>query len=200
MLENFQRSGHPIFRCTSALERGHWKNKEGGRTTIQFTASDDNVQLILKMVITVNQLSLYGAEADLIRELPVDQRAPRKPVALGQMEQEILTQPPFAEVQAGDERQWDLLQDYEQRFEKLQEDQKLSKLCSAEGGNLVEVGQLFYALPSPNGAKNHSLCREHTLPRDVQETCAKGWIEGDARFGPASDISLQETWEIRRWS
>ena len=98
----FQRSGHPIFRCTSALERGHLKSKGGGRTTIHFTASDDNVQLILKMVISVNQLSLNGAVADLIKELPVDQRAPGKPVALDQMEQEILTQPPLAEVQADD--------------------------------------------------------------------------------------------------
>ena len=118
MLENFQRSGHSIFRCTSALERGHLKSKGGGRTTIQFTVSDDNVQLLLKFVISVNQLNLYQAEAHLIRELPVDQRAPGKPVALGQMEQEIITQPPLAEVQARDERQWDLLQDYEQRFEK----------------------------------------------------------------------------------
>ena len=54
-------------------------------------------------------------------------------------EQEILTQPPLAEVQANEERQGSLLQDYEQRFEKLPEDQKLSKLCSEAGLNLVEV-------------------------------------------------------------
>ena len=39
---------------------------------------------------------------------------------------------------------------------KLPEDQKLSKLCSEASLNLVEVGQLFYALPSQNGAKNQS--------------------------------------------
>ena len=47
------------------------------------------------MVISVNQLSLYGAVADLIEELPDDQRAPGKPVAIDQMEQEILTQISF---------------------------------------------------------------------------------------------------------
>ena len=31
-----------------------------------FTASDDNVQLLFKMVISVNQLSLHGSVADLI--------------------------------------------------------------------------------------------------------------------------------------
>ena len=49
----------------------------------------------------------------MIQELPVDQRAPGKLVALDQMEQENLTQPHFAEVQADEERQGNLLQDYE---------------------------------------------------------------------------------------
>ena len=107
----------------------------------------------------VNQVSLYGAIADMIQELPEDQVAPWRPVASDQMEQEILTQPPIAEVQANDQRQGNPVQDYERRFEKLPEDQKLSKLCSEACLNLVEVGQLFCALPSPIGAKNGSLCQ-----------------------------------------
>ena len=79
------------------------------------------------------------------------------------------------------------MQDCEQRFEKLK---KLSKLCSEAGLNLVEVGQFFYAHPSPNGAKNLSSCREYTLLRGEKGTCAKGWIESDARFSPVSDIEV----------
>ena len=57
-----------------------------------------------------------------------------KPAASGQLDkQEILTQPPLAEVQANEERHGNLLQEYEQRFEKLSEDQKLSRLCSEAG-------------------------------------------------------------------
>ena len=91
------------------------------------------------MVISVNQLTLHGAIADLIKELPVDQRAPGKLVALDQMEQEIRTQPPLTEVQANEERQGNLLQVYERRFEKLSEDQKLSKLCSEAILNLSKL-------------------------------------------------------------
>ena len=120
----------------------------------------------------------------MIQELPEDQVAPARPVASDQMEQEILTQPPIAEVQANDQRQGNPVQDYERRFEKLPEDQKLSKLCSEACLNLVEVGQLFCALPSPNGAKN----------RDEKENCAKEWIESDARFGPVSDIKVCKTY------
>ena len=70
----------------------------------------------------------------MIEELPVGKRAPGKPAASGQLDdQEILTQPPLAQVQANEERQGNLLQDYEQRFEKWSEDQKLSRLCSEAG-------------------------------------------------------------------
>ena len=113
ILQNFAGSGHPIFRCASALERGPLRSKEGGNTTFHFTASVENVRLLLNMVMSVNQLSLYGAVADMIAELPDDQRTAGLPVALDQMEQEILTRPPIAEVQANDERQGNLLQDYE---------------------------------------------------------------------------------------
>ena len=110
----------------------------------------ENIELLLQMVISVSQLSINGAVADMIEELPVGQRAPGKPAASGQLDkQEIFTQPPLAEVQANEDRQGNLLQGYEQRFEKLSEDQKLSKLCSETGLRLVEIGQLVDVLPSP---------------------------------------------------
>ena len=141
MLLNFAGSGHPIFRGTSALKRGELRS-EGGKTSIHFNGSTQNIELLLQMVISVSQLSLYGAVADMIEELPVGQRAPSKPAASGQLDkQEILTQLPLAEVQANEERQGNLLQEYEQRFEKLSEDQKLSRLCSEAGLRLVEIGQ-----------------------------------------------------------
>ena len=43
-------------------------------------------------------------------------------------------------------------------LKKLPEDQKPSKWCSEAGLNLIEVGQFFYALPSPDEPKTRSLC------------------------------------------
>ena len=98
---NFAGSGHPIFRCTGALERGHLRSKGGGKTSIHFNGSTENIELLLQMVISVKQLSLYGAVADVIDEMPVDQRAPGKTAASGQLvHQETPTQPPLAEMQA----------------------------------------------------------------------------------------------------
>ena len=78
---------------------------------------------------------------------------------------EILTQPPLTETQANEERQGNLLQDYERRFEQLPEDQMLSKLCSEASLRSVETGQFFNALPSVREKGNQSLCREYTMPR-----------------------------------
>ena len=124
MLQNFAGSGHPIFRRTSALERGQSRSQGGGKTSIHFNESTENIELLLQVVISVDQFSVYGAVADMIEELPVGQRAPGKPKAPGQLDKvEIVTQLPLAEVQANEERQGNLLQEYEQRFEKLSGDQ-----------------------------------------------------------------------------
>ena len=118
MLQNFGGAGHLVFRRTSALERREFRSKGGGRTTSHFNGSTENIELLLHKVISVNQLSLYVA--DIIEELPVGHRALGEPVASGQLvKQEILTQPPLAELQANEERQGNLLQEYELRFEKL---------------------------------------------------------------------------------
>ena len=126
----------------------------------------------------------------MIEEFPVGRRAVGKPKAPGQLDKvEILTQPPLAETQANEERQGNLLREYEQRFEKLTEEQKLSKLCSKAFLRLVEIGQ-FHALPSPREKENQSLCREYTMPRDQEGTRIKGWIQSKVRFGPVSDIEV----------
>ena len=62
--------------------------------------------------------------------------------------------------------------------------------------NYLEVGQFFFVLLSPNAVKNRSLCREYTLPWDVMENCAKGWIESDARFGPVSETHGRYSVEV----
>ena len=58
-----------------------FRSKGGGKTTIHYNGSIKILGLLLQMIIAVNQLSLYGAVADMIAELPVGQRAPGKPVA-----------------------------------------------------------------------------------------------------------------------
>ena len=106
MLLKFAGSGHLVFRGTSTLERGESRSKESGREGNTINGCTLNIELLLQMVISVNQLSLFGAVADMIEQLPVGQKAPGKPAAPGQLDkQKILTQPPLAEVRANEERQ-----------------------------------------------------------------------------------------------
>ena len=59
-IDQFQQSGHPIFRGTSALDRGVLK-RQSGRNTVHFTADAGNIELMLRTIHSGNQLSIYGA-------------------------------------------------------------------------------------------------------------------------------------------
>ena len=62
---NFAESGHPILRATNALERGELKSKRQWMKSIQPNGSDETIELILRTIISVNQLSVYSAVADM---------------------------------------------------------------------------------------------------------------------------------------
>ena len=64
---------------TTALERGESRSKAGGKTSIHFNGSTQNIELLLQMVISVNRLRIYGAVADMIEEFPVGQKLRRNP-------------------------------------------------------------------------------------------------------------------------
>ena len=61
---NFADSLHPVFRASSALERGELKSKGKGVKSIHFNGCDEPIENILRTVISFNQLSVYGAVAD----------------------------------------------------------------------------------------------------------------------------------------
>ena len=63
MLLKFAESGHPIFRSTTPLSRGKLKSKGKGKVSIHFSADQDTVDTIYRIILSVNQLSVYGAVA-----------------------------------------------------------------------------------------------------------------------------------------
>ena len=72
MMANFSGSGHPIFRASSAFERGEIRSKGRGKKSRHFNGSNENIELLLHTVISANQLIVHGAIADLCNELPED--------------------------------------------------------------------------------------------------------------------------------
>ena len=69
MITDISKSGHPVFRGSSASERGDLKSKGKGKLSIHFNGSDETVEVILRALIYVNQLSVNGAVADMCGEL-----------------------------------------------------------------------------------------------------------------------------------
>ena len=63
MLLEFAESGHPTFRATTPLSRGQLKSKGHGKLSIHFAADDFTIDTIFRIILSVNQLSIYGAVA-----------------------------------------------------------------------------------------------------------------------------------------
>ena len=68
MLLEFAESGCPIFRATTPLSRGNLKSKGHGKLSIHFTAHYPTIETSFRMIVFANQLSLYGAVANMCEE------------------------------------------------------------------------------------------------------------------------------------
>ena len=142
---------------------------------IHFDGSIDNIELLLRTMISANQLSIYGAIADLCNELSEDLWAPEKPAAPDHWEtMEIPTDFSKAENSTNAQQRRNLVQEYERKFEQLSEDHKLSKLCSDAGLKLVERGQYFFSLETEEGQqRRHAVVMNNTVTKFKFHLCFK---------------------------
>ena len=79
------------------------------------------------------------------------------------------------------------LQRYQERIERLSQQDKLSKFCMDAGFlNVVEVGQYFMTKDTEEFSQftDSVACREYTLPRDEDSFEPKGWIKRTPKLGP----------------
>ena len=83
----------------SVLLRGELRSKAHGKKSVHYGTVAMKT-LLLRTVISANQLSVYGAMADLCNELSEDLRASGKPAAPEHLEtMEIPTGPSIEETQ-----------------------------------------------------------------------------------------------------
>ena len=78
MLLEFAESGHPTFRATTPLSRGQLKSKGRGKLSIHFAADEDTIDTIYRIILSVNQLSIYGAVAAVCEEVESHQDGIRR--------------------------------------------------------------------------------------------------------------------------
>ena len=85
MLLEFAESGHSIFRATTPLSRSTLKSKGHGKLSIHFTADYPTIETIFRIIVSANQLSLYGAVANICEEFEAHQDRSGEPdVLMGQ--------------------------------------------------------------------------------------------------------------------
>ena len=130
---------------------------------------------IYRIILSVNQLSVYGAVAAICDEYENHQDRTGQPVIL--VGQSIVLGEIKAEVPVHDEDPRDdqiILQQYVQQVESLSPENKLSKFCKEAGFmRVVEVGQYFVTRNASEFLLRSVACREYTLPRDDQAFSTK---------------------------
>ena len=143
----FGESKPPVFRSTSPLSRGQLKSKGGGKLLIHYCANQDTITTFFRTIISVNQLSFYGAVAEICEKYESSNNRTGKPVVGWQssfsfVPRVIKTAVP---LDSHDLAHKDLsLKKHWERIEKWSQQDKLSKFCvDAKFWNVVEIGQYF---------------------------------------------------------
>ena len=200
----------PIFRATTPLSRGQLKSKGHGKLSIHYAADLETIETIFRILVSANQLSLYGAVAEMCEEYESLHERTGRPVVMGQSSSSLLLSVIKTEVPLDNDNpayQHFLLQQYGERIEKLSQQDKLRKFCMDAGFlSVVENGQYFMTKDTAEFSQFHAVaCREYTLPREEPASQPKGWIQGNTKIGPVREVATsylhgEHGVEIRLWS
>ena len=128
MLAEFAESGCPTFRATTPLSRVDLKSKGHGKLSIHYAADQETIETIFRIIVSANQLSLYGAVAEMCEEYETLPERTGRPAV---MVQSIVLSAIKTEVSLESDDpayQIFLFQQYEERNEKLSQQDKLSKI------------------------------------------------------------------------
>ena len=143
--------------------------------------------LLFRTLISVNQLSIYGAIPDLCDEYRTCQTRTVRPVLAEQSDPlfepaSLLMKTPTPSTE--DPAKEKLLQKFKERLEMLPQQNRVIKICTDAGFlATVEVGQYFMTKDTEEFStfKEPVTCREYTLPRDEKISDPKGWIRGNTK-------------------
>ena len=85
MLLEFADSTCPIFRATTPSSRGQLRSKGHGKLSIHFAATQATIETVFRIIVSANQLSLYGEVANMCEECEsLRDRSGRPDMVMGQ--------------------------------------------------------------------------------------------------------------------
>ena len=170
------------------------KSKSGGKLSTHYFADRRTIETVFRTIVYVNQLSLYGAVANICEEYYSCHERTERPVVRGQSSPSFVPSVIKTNVLLNDDPAHEefQLQRNGERIEKLSQQDRLSKFCTDAGFlTRVEVGQYFMTKDTEEFSQFtvSVACREYTLPRDEDSSELKGWIRGDTKIGPVLDVT-----------
>ena len=116
------------FRATTPLSRGQLKSKGHGKLSIHFAADQETFETIFRIIVSANQLRLYGAVQEICEEYESLHERTGRLVVMGQSSSSIGLSAIKTEVplESDDPAYKKIpLQQYEGRIEKLSQQDKL---------------------------------------------------------------------------
>ena len=81
---NSQKADVQFSALRAHLSRGRLKSKGHGKLSIHYAADLETIETIFRMIISANQLSLYGAIAEICEEYETLHERTGRPVVMGQ--------------------------------------------------------------------------------------------------------------------
>ena len=141
MLLEFAESTCPISRATTPLSRCKLKSKGHGKLSIHVAADQETIETIFLIIVSANQLSLYGAVANMCEECEaLHDRSGQLDKVMGQsiVLSEIKTEVPLENDDPA--YQNFVLQLNDERIERLSQQEKVKKFCMDAGFlSVVEI-------------------------------------------------------------
>ena len=180
---------HESIVQRSAQEQRRWKIID------PLWCRQDTITTVFRTITSVNQLSLYGAVAEMCEEYESFHDRTVKPAMGGQSSSSFVPSVIKTNVPLNnDDHAYKdfLLQRYGERVEKLSRQDRLSKFCMDAGFlNAVEIVQYFITKDTAEFSQftDAVACREYTLPRDEETSEPKGWIKGNTKIGPVLGVT-----------
>ena len=188
---DIRRKRTPNLPChESIVQRSAQKQRRWKIVDTLLCRFGNDLETVFRTITSVNQLSLYGAVAEMCEEYETFHDRTGKPVVGGQSSSSFVPSVIKTDVplESDDRAHKDLLlQKYGERIEKLSQQDKLSKFCMDAGFlNVVEIGQYFMTKDTAEFSQftDAVACREYTLPRDEEASEPKVGSEGTPKLGP----------------
>ena len=183
-----------FFHATSPLSRGTLKSKEGVKLSIHLCADEGTIETVFRTIISVKQLSIYGAVSDLCEEYKSCQARTGTLVLAEQSDPSFVPTRSLMKTPAlstDDPAQEDLLQKYQERLERLSQQNRVIYFGTDAGFlTTVDVGQYFMTKDAEEFSQfTDSGCREYTLPRDEDSSEPKVGFEGNTKIGPVLEVT-----------